>query len=50
VVLTGGQATLFNAAGSSSVSYTSALLIAGLYAVGMSVVAGASFWYRDITA
>jgi hypothetical protein len=35
---------------SSSISYTSALLIAGLYAVGMSVVAGASFWYRDITA
>ena len=50
VVLTGGQATLFNAAGSSSVSYSSALIIAGLYAVGMSVVAGASFWYRDITA
>jgi hypothetical protein len=50
VVLTGGQGTLFNAAGSSSVSYSSALIIAGLYAVGMSVVAGASFWYRDITA
>jgi hypothetical protein len=49
VVLTGGQASVFNAAG-SSVSYTTALIIAGLYAVGMSVVAGASFWYRDITA
>ena len=50
MVLTGGQATLFNETGSSSVSYTSALIIAGLYAVGMSVVASASFWYRDITA
>jgi hypothetical protein len=50
VVLTGGQATVFNEAGSSSVPYTSALIIAGLYAAGMSVVAGASFWYRDITA
>ena len=49
VVLTGGQASVFNEAG-SSVSYTTALIIAGLYAVGMSVVAGASFWYRDITA
>jgi len=50
VVLTGGQASVLNEAGSSSVSYTTALIIAGLYAVAMSVVAGASFWYRDITA
>ena len=49
VVLTGGQVGVFNEA-SSSLSYTTALIIAGLYAIGMSVAAGASFWYRDITA
>jgi ABC-type transport system involved in multi-copper enzyme maturation permease subunit len=50
VVLNGGQAAVFNETGSTSLSYSTALIIAGLYAAGMSVVAGASFWYRDITA
>jgi ABC-type transport system involved in multi-copper enzyme maturation permease subunit len=50
VVLTGGQASVFSTGASMGVSYTTALIIAGLYAIGMCVVAGASFWYRDITA
>jgi ABC-2 type transport system permease protein len=50
VVLTGGQASVLSSAASPSVSYASALLIAGLYAVGMAAIAGASFWFRDITA
>jgi hypothetical protein len=48
-VLSGGQPTLFGP-GSSPVAYGSALIIAGVYAVAMCVAAGASFWYRDITA
>jgi ABC-2 type transport system permease protein len=50
VVLTGGQASVLSTAASMGVSYTTALIIACIYAIGMSVVAGASFWYRDITA
>jgi hypothetical protein len=40
----------FNEAGSSSLSYTSALPVAGVLRRRMSFVAGASFWYRDTTA
>jgi ABC-2 type transport system permease protein len=50
VVLTGGQASLLSNAASTGVSYATALGIAGLYAIGMSLVAGASFRYRDMTA
>ncbi len=50
VVLTGGQASALSNAASAEVSYTTALLIAAVYAFGMAAVAGASFWFRDITA
>jgi hypothetical protein len=50
VVLTGGQPSVLSSAASTGVSYAAALVIAGLYVVGMSLVAGASFRYRDMTA
>ena len=50
VVLSGGQASVLSNATSTGVSYTTALLLGAVYAVGMSAVAGVSFWFRDITA
>jgi ABC-2 type transport system permease protein len=49
-VLSGGQPSLFGAGTSTTVAYGTALIIAAVYAVAMSLGAGASFWYRDITA
>jgi ABC-2 type transport system permease protein len=50
VVLSGGQSSVFSDAATTGVTYTTALVIAGLYAAGMAAVAATSFWFRDVTA
>ncbi len=50
VVLSAGQTSALSESSSTGVSYTSALLIAAAYAVVMAAAAGASFWFRDVTA